>query len=313
MAGISDSPYRLLCRRFGAGFSFTEFVSSDALSHGSQKSLAMFRFEPEERPVIFQIFGKDESVIVNAARIAESLRPDVLDLNMGCSVNKVAMKGAGAGLLRDPVKAGRIIQSLRRSLGIPVTAKIRLGWDDSSRNYRDVARILEDAGVAMLSVHGRTRAQAYKGRADWDAIGEIKNLVSIPVLGNGDVQSHGEALERKRDYGVDGVLVGRGAIGNPWLFSGRDKDGIALAELLDVMLAHLGVMEEFYESGVILFRKHAARYLHGFPGARALRSRMMAAEGAAEAEDVCREFQETYRSDPEYAEHSAPAGVGRER
>ena len=273
MAGVSDSPFRRLCRRMGAGFSFTEFVSARAIVQGDPQAMRMLSFVAAERPVVIQLYGQDVETIVAAARIVAELEPDVIDLNMGCPAKHVSQKGCGAGLLREPGKAGRMIEALRAAVEVPVTAKIRLGWDDDSRNYLEVVRVLEDSGVAMISVHGRTKVQAYNGRADWDAIGEIKSRVGVPVLGNGDVKSHAQALERMREYGVDGVLVGRGALGNPWLFAGSDRARIQPDEVVRVLLGHLDDMLAHYDGtadhtgtllGLLNFRKHARAYLQDF-------------------------------------------------
>ncbi len=266
MAGVSDGPFRRICRRMGAGCAYTEFVSADLLARRDRRALGLFRFEPEERPIIFQIFGGDVDTVARAGRVAEELGPDVLDLNMGCSVRHISQKGCGAGLLRNPRLAGEMIAELRKVSRVPVTAKMRLGWDESARNYLEVARILEDSGAAMLSVHGRTKAQAYSGEADWNAIGEIKARAGIPVLGNGDVQSYRAALEKIRLYGVDGVLVGRGAMGNPWLFAGRDRATVSPSEVIGVLLKHFDDMLDWFEPGhgLVMFRKHARAYLAPF-------------------------------------------------
>lgn len=288
MAGITDSPYRRICRRMGSAYSFTEFVSTDGLTRGNIKSLRMLRYHEEERPLVFQIFGNNPDVIVDAAKLIEELGPDAIDLNMGCSVRKVALKGSGAGLLLDPPRAGRIIEGMVKNLRIPVTAKIRLGWNQSSRNYRDVARILESSGVSLLSVHGRTRDQAYGGRSDWDAIGEIKSVVSIPVLGNGDIESHADARAKIRTYGVDGVLIGRAAIGNPWIFQHRDTEP-SLEEVVGMMLSHLQSMTEFYgeEHGLRLFRKHAVKYVRGVPGASETRKALVTSTSTVSFREIC--------------------------
>lgn len=261
MAGLSDSPFRRICRKMGAAFSFTEFVNVDQICHGNKKCFSLFRFETEERPIIFQIFGNDLNTILNAAHIIQDLKPDAIDLNMGCSVNRVACRGAGAGLLREPKKVALIIKSLSDSLDIPVTAKIRLGWDERSRNFLEIARTLEDSGVALISVHGRTRSQAYTGKADWESISLLKAAVSVPVLGNGDIDSFDSAKKMKQESSVDGVLIGRKAVGNPWIFSGSDARKIRFTERLAVVFQHLNMMEDFYlEEGLKLFRKHAAAY-----------------------------------------------------
>ena len=284
MAGFSDSPYRLLCRRHGAAFSFTEFVSAEHVGRREERALSMFRFLPEERPILFQIFGNDPEQLSRGARVAEALGPDVVDLNMGCSVNCVSHKGSGAGMLRDPSATGAVVSRLVRELSVPVTAKMRIGWDHKSLNHREMARVLEDCGVSMISVHGRTKQQGYKGLADWDAIGETAAAVRVPVLGNGDVQSLTEARVKKRQYGLAGVLIGRAAIGNPWSFEGRVPTP---EQVGDGMLEHLGYMLEFYSRGLILFRKHAARYIGQCPGLEPFRRRLLPTEDVAEFTDIC--------------------------
>ncbi len=285
MAGFSDSPYRRLCRRRGAAFAFTEFVSAEYLCRGSQRSIDLFRFEDEERPVIFQIFGHDPRTLLYAAQAAEELGPDVIDINMGCSVKAVAHRGSGAGMLRDPRRTAHIFRLLRRHLHVPLTAKIRLGWDDTSRNSVELAQVLFESGAAMISVHGRTKQQGYQGQADWEAIGETAAAVPIPVLGNGDVRSLSEARARRRQYGTAGVLIGRAAIGNPWVFSSEfDGRTPAAPVTLDGMLEHLAHSLEFQhgkeppERSLRLFRKHAARYLGLHPELAGVKTRLLTVE-----------------------------------
>lgn len=214
MAGYSDMPFRRICRRFGSALSYTEFVSTDAMVRENVRTLQMLRFAEDERPVIFQIFGYDVDTIVEAALRLEVLRPDGIDLNLGCSVPKVAHKGSGAALLQNPEKIGVIIEAMVKRLRVPVSAKMRIGWSDFGQAV-DIARRIEDAGASMLAVHGRTADQRYTGRADWSVIGAIREAVKIPLLGNGDIESRADAEERMRRYGVDGILIGRAAHGNP--------------------------------------------------------------------------------------------------
>ncbi|TGK03146.1 tRNA dihydrouridine synthase DusB [Leptospira langatensis] len=265
MAGISDSPTRTMARRYGSAFSYTEFVSTDSLAVGSKKALSLLRFREEERPITFQIFGNRLEVIVEAAKRIRELNPDIIDLNMGCPARNVSMRGSGVGLLRKPVYAGKIIEEMRKALDIPVTAKIRLGWDDSSRNYMEVSRILEESGAMAISVHGRTREMGYSGKADWDAISDIKAARKIPIFGNGDVSSYEDAVRRKNESGVDGVLVGRNSIGNPWIFSNKTREEQSFSEILSTTFDHLQLMRETFgdKLGVTLLRKHLVRYLQG--------------------------------------------------
>ena len=265
MAGFSDKPYRLICREYGSAMSYTEFVSADGILHGNERTRQMLEFDPSESPMVFQIFARDEQIIEQAARQIEQYKPDIIDLNMGCSVKKVSGRGAGAALLKDPAKIGRIFKRLSRMLSVPVTGKIRLGWDQDSLNYLEVAKIMEDNGAALIAVHGRTRAQAYQGQANWDAIAEVKQAVAIPVIGNGDVATVAD-IERIKQYtGCDGVMIGRAAIGNPWIFQRKDFQQVTLAEKAKLIYRHLDLMLEFYgkERGLVLFRKHIVKYVRG--------------------------------------------------
>jgi nifR3 family TIM-barrel protein len=295
MAAVSDSPYRRLCRKSGSAFAYSEFISSDALVHGSEISFKMLRHSIEERPVMIQIFGRDPHVMADAAQLVERAGADILDINMGCSVNRVAGGGAGAALLKDPAFAAKIVLEIKKRIRIPVTAKIRLGWDDASKNYFEVLKALEGSGIAMISVHGRTRAQAYGGRADWESIARIKDRATVPVFGNGDVRSYNDAVEKMTRFGVDGVLIGRAAIGNPWIFSSNySENGPSLLETIDRMVEHFLDMEGFYgpERSLILFRKHAAKYIKGFPGAREFRIRVLTTESRNEFLDMCEKLKE---------------------
>ncbi|RHX87765.1 tRNA dihydrouridine synthase DusB [Leptospira stimsonii] len=277
MAGISDSPTRRICRKFGAAFSYTEFVNTDEIIHRAPKALRMFHFLPEERPITFQIFGNRLEVIAESAEIIQELKPDIIDLNMGCSTRKVSLRGAGAGLLRRPAHAGKIIEAIKKRVNVPVTAKIRIGWDSENRNYLEVAKILESSGVDALTVHGRTKEMAYTGFADWNAIGEVKANVKIPVFGNGDVKTFREAQEKIKEYKVDGVLIGRNAIGNPWIFSEIKKENLQWSEISSVILQHLSWMIESFgeEFGLVLFRKHLVKYLSGLEFDREWKSQLL--------------------------------------
>jgi nifR3 family TIM-barrel protein len=263
MDGFSDLPFRTLCRRFGSAMSYTSFVNAAAILAGAPQAKAALAFDPAERPVTVQIFDDSESRLLAAALRLMELRPDILDVNMGCSSRCVAGRGAGAGLLRDPAKIGRIVGELARALPIPITAKIRLGWDDDSRNYLEVARAIEDNGGALIAVHGRTKVQGYTGEADWAPIGEIKAAVAIPVLGNGDIASAQDAGRLRRRTGCDAVMIGRAAMGNPWIFLPDPGPPLDAAQVLPVVVEHLRGMAALYgdERGVVLFRKHLARYL----------------------------------------------------
>ncbi len=263
MDGISDLPYRSLCRRLGSALSYTPFVNALDILSGSDHGLRPLDFLPEERPVVFQIFDSSPERLLEAALRLMPLGPDVLDVNMGCSVRSVAGRGAGAALLREPSKVGRIIADLTKALPIPVTAKIRLGWDSHNLTYLQVARAVQDGGGSLIAVHARTREQGYGGLADWDAIARLKASVSIPVIGNGDVTRPGE-IERMRIHtGCEAVMIGRSAIGNPWIFQKRERSAIPPAEVYQVISEHLRSMLDYYgpQLGLLRFRKHLTRYL----------------------------------------------------
>ncbi len=277
MAGFSDVPFRLICREFGMPISYTEVISMDGILWNNKKTFRLLDFRPVERPVVFQILGNDEDKLTEACRIIEQLGPDIIDINMGCSVSDIAGKGAGAGLLKDPQKIGRIFSKLTKTLKVPVTAKIRLGWDNKSRNYLDVARILEENGAALIAVHGRTRSQFFFGKADWDPIAEVKQAVKIPVIGNGDVKCIADIERMKTLTRCDGVMIGRGSIGNPWLFQYRDRDQVSHHEKFQLIQKHLALMVEYYgeETGVVHFRKHAVKYIAGLHNATDLRLKLV--------------------------------------
>lgn len=265
MAGFSDKPYRLICREYGSAMSYTEFVSADGILHSNERTRQMLAFAPSESPMVFQIFGNSEDILERAAREIEPLGPDIIDLNMGCSVPKVSGRGSGAALLQDPAKIGRIFKRLTNALSIPVTGKIRLGWAEGSLNYLEVAKVMEDNGAALIAVHGRTKEQAYRGEARWDPIAKIKQAVSIPVVGNGDVQRVADIERMKQHTGCDAVMIARAAIGNPWIFQGKDIEQVTLAEKAQLIYRHLALMLDFYgeERGLILFRKHVVKYVRG--------------------------------------------------
>jgi nifR3 family TIM-barrel protein len=288
MDGFSDLPFRSLCREMGSAISYTEFVNClDLVPPGGKPKRALpahilekLAFLPDERPIAFQIFDSDPDRMLETTLRLQELRPDFIDINMGCSVSSVSGRGAGAGLLRSPLKIARIFKKLSSTLDVPVTGKIRLGWDENVQNYLLVARIIEENGGALAAVHGRTKSQGYGGRANWDAIAEVKQAVSIPVLGNGDVRSTADIEQIKAYTGCDGVLIGRGAVGNPWIFSRLDRIQVSSQEVQRTMLRHLERMLSFYgqERGLIRFRKHASRYLSPFPLSKEERQMLLTAE-----------------------------------
>jgi nifR3 family TIM-barrel protein len=293
MAGFSDLPYRLICREYGSAMSYTEFVSVHGLMVENPHCVRMLDFHPSERPMTFQIFGRDEDQIIAVAKKVEQLGPSIIDLNMGCSVNKVAGHGCGAALLRDPLKIGRIFNMLSKTLSVPVTGKIRLGWDDKSRNHVEVAKILEDNGASMIAVHGRTRAQAYSGAANWDAIAEVKQAVKIPVIGNGDVKCIADIDRIKRHTGCDAVMIGRAAIGNPWIFMRKDRHEVTFAEKVAMIRRHLELMLDYYgEYGLVLFRKHVTKYITEVRGAAEMRGGLLTCNTAEDFAGLLAECEE---------------------
>jgi len=312
MDGFSDLPYRLICREYGSAMSYTEFTACEAILRDAAPALRQLDYHPCEKPQLsFQIFDSDEDRIVACAKKIEALGPGIIDLNMGCSVSGVSGRGAGAGLLRDPQKIGRIFSRMSKAVRVPVTGKIRLGWDAKSRNYLQVARILEDNGASLIAVHGRTREQAYKGVADWDAIAEVKQAVKIPVIGNGDVKTVADIARIKAHTGCDGVMIGRAAIGNPWIFQRKDRHQVTVEDVTALLKRHLRAMLDYYgERGLILFRKHAVKYMHGLPHVAALRARLVTCDSVSEFHHLVDDFQHRYQQgalpDDAYADHEPP-------
>jgi nifR3 family TIM-barrel protein len=270
MDGVSDWPFRSLCRRLGSAMSYTEFVRAEDVLQGRASVFKRLTYDESERPVAFQIYGDDPDEIVEAAlRIrdpsfhsGQGLGPDAIDLNMGCPAKSVANRGAGVGMMRTPLKIARTFRKLTAALDIPVTGKMRIGWNDC-QTYKLVARIVEAEGGALIAIHGRTKEQGYGGTADWDAIAEVKAAVKIPVVGNGDVRTVAD-IKRMRAYtGCEAVMIGREAMANPWIFSGRDREQVPPEEVRQFMREHLKRNIEFYgeDDGQRLFRKYVAQYL----------------------------------------------------
>ncbi|MFN4294779.1 MAG: tRNA dihydrouridine synthase DusB [Thermoflexales bacterium] len=311
MDGFSDLPYRLICREYGSAMSYTEFTACEAILRGAKPALRQLDYDPREKPQLtFQIFDSDEDRIVACAQKIEQLGPGIIDLNMGCSVSSVSGRGAGAGLLRDPQKIARIFSRLSKAVRVPVTAKIRLGWDARSRNYLEVARILEDNGASLIAVHGRTKEQAYKGFADWDAIAEVKQAVKIPVIGNGDVKTVADIARIKAHTGCDGVMIGRAAIGNPWIFQRKDRHEVTVEEVIALLKRHLRAMIEYYgDHGLILFRKHAVKYMQGMPHVAALRAQLVTCDSVGAFHERVDEFRRRYEQGilPDEAYGTIPA------
>jgi tRNA-dihydrouridine synthase B len=282
MAGITDRVYRLMLRRIGGvGLVTMEFISSEAITRGNARQLRKLVFDDEERPLSIQIYGSSVERMAAAADIVEELRPDVCDINMGCPANKVLKGCAGAALMGDPDLAKAMVREVRKRLSIPLTVKFRLGLDDGRKNFIELGRICEGEGAAAVAMHGRTARQMYTGRADWSAIAELKNAVSIPVVGNGDVETAEDALAMFRQTGCDAVMAGRATMKNPWVFrqtadllAGRAPRAATLEERRDLMLWHFSEIEKDSETPIHALhrlRTMTGWYTHGLPNGRALR------------------------------------------
>jgi nifR3 family TIM-barrel protein len=287
MEDITDMPFRSLCKQFGADLLITEFVSSEGLIREAGKSTNKMKFGPDERPIGIQIFGDSVESMRKAAIIAESLQPDFIDLNFGCPVKKVVVKGGGAALLNDLPKMAAMTEAVVKAVKIPVTAKTRLGWDDASRNIMEIAERLQDAGIQALSIHGRTRAQLYGGQADWTLIGKVMHNphIHIPVFGNGDITGAVVAKEMKDRYGVDGLMIGRAAVGNPWIFreckaylnKGELIPPPSLQERVEILRIHIQRSIEYKgeRSTILEMRKFYSGYFRGVPGFKKYRMMLM--------------------------------------
>jgi nifR3 family TIM-barrel protein len=287
MDGFSDWPFRSLCRSLGSAMSYTEFVRAQHIVEAYKHMAARLTYEEAERPMVFQIYGDDVDELLQAALRVQDKHPDIIDINMGCPARKVVHNGAGVGLMRSPLKIARIFRRLSAALDVPVTGKIRLGWENC-RTYKLVARIVEENGGALIAVHGRTKEQGYSGMADWDAIAEIKAAVSIPVIGNGDVKLAADIDRLKAYTGCDAVMIGRAAIGNPWIFSHLDRDQVSTEMVHKMLIQHLERHLAFYgaRKGMVLFRKHAMQYLKLQQLPRVVRTRIITRDDPQEFLDL---------------------------
>lgn len=307
MEDVTDSPFRRICRRFGADIVYTEFISSDGLVRGAQRSFQKLPIHPDEHPIAIQIFGGDIPTMVDAARVAIQSNPDFLDINCGCWVKNVVARNAGAVLLKDPTRMVAMARTLIEAIPVPVTIKTRLGWDSTSIVIVDVARMLEDAGVAALAVHCRTRDMGHSGSADWSWIPRIKEAVSIPIILNGDVSNAFDVVRAFEQTGCDGVMIGRAAIGNPFIFRqaqsllrhGSIEPPPSPDERIAVCLEHLCLLIEHRQQerrAVIEFRKFYGGYLRGLPFAAHVRQQLMQVETYAAVEDRLLAYAEQLRS-----------------
>ncbi len=295
---ITDQAFRLICRNFGADMVYTEFISSEGLIRDAKKSIQKLNFDERERPIGIQVFGHDAHAMHQATLLAQQANPNIIDINFGCPVRKVVEKGAGAGLLRDIRKMIQITEAVVRASTRPVTVKTRLGWDEHSKIIVEVAERLQDCGVSGITIHGRTRAQLYGGKADWTLIGEVKNnpRMHIPIIGNGDIDSALKAKEAFDRYGVDGIMIGRAAIGNPWIFR-QIKDylihnrlpvQITLGERIDICLHHLreSIKIKGERRAILEMRRHYTGYFKGVANFKSIRGSLLTMTAQNEIEDI---------------------------
>jgi len=302
---VTDSAFRRLCREFGADMVVTEFISSEGLIRDAKKSRSKLFFSEEERPISIQIFGHDPDSMREAAILAQQANPDFIDINFGCPVRKVTMKGGGADLLRDVPRMTAITKAVAGATKLPVTVKTRLGWDEQSKNIVEIAERLQDCGIAAITIHGRTRAQMYKGMADWTLIGEVKNnpAMHIPVIGNGDVDSPEKAEQMFENYGVDAVMIGRAAIGNPWLFerarqyldAGKYDPPPGLEERVKICRKHLLSAAELKgeRQAILEMRKHYSGYFRAIPYFKNVRLKMLTCNNLEELEQIFQQLLST--------------------
>ena len=312
MEDVSDPPFRRLCKSHGADLMFSEFISSEGLIRDAIKSRQKLDIFDYERPVGIQIFGGDEEAMAMSARIVETVNPDLIDINFGCPVKKVVCKGAGAAVLKDIDLMVKLTKAVIRSTNLPVTVKTRLGWDDNSINIYEVAERLQDIGVQALSIHGRTRAQLYKGEADWAEIARVKNnpRITMPIFGNGDINSGEKALEYKNRYGVDGIMIGRAAIGYPWIFNeikhffatGEHLPAPTMSDRIEAAKNHLTWAIEWKGErvGIVETRRHYTNYFKGISNFKEYRQKLVTTDDAEGLYDAFAEITEVF-SDYQFA------------
>ena len=306
MEDVTNPPFRKFCKAFGADWLYSEFVSADALVRSVNKSLKKLTIDDSERPVTIQIYGRFVDSMVEAARIVEEVQPDFIDLNFGCPVKRVAQKGAGAGLLRDVPLMVEMARQVVNAVKLPVTAKTRLGWDSEHIIIEDIAERLQDVGIRALAIHGRTRAQMYTGEADWESIARVKSnpRITIPIIGNGDVTSPERAAEAFDKYGVDAVMIGRAAIGRPWIFrqikhyfaTGELLPDLSVREQIEIIKEQIRLSVEWIDEvrGLLHMRRHMAAMFKGLPHFRDLRIRMLQAPNLEELWQVFDEIAARY-------------------
>tara|TARA_B100000029_G_scaffold515769_1_gene624568 strand:- start:3611 stop:4606 length:996 start_codon:yes stop_codon:yes gene_type:complete len=313
MEDVSDPPFRSVCKINGADLMFTEFISSEGLIRDAEKSVQKLDIYDSERPIGIQIFGDKIESMKQAARIAEAANPEILDINYGCPVKKVACKGAGAGILLDLDKMQKMTAEIVKQVDIPVTVKTRLGWDENTIKIVEVAERLQDVGIKALTIHGRTRKQMYKGAANWDYIADVKNnpRISIPIFGNGDIDSPEKAKEHKEKYGVDGIMIGRAAIGNPWIFNqikkflndGEEIEKPSIDERINILKKHLLFSAEWKgeKLGLIEMRRHYSNYFREIENFKEYRMKLISSESIKDSMGLLKEISEKFSPKENFA------------
>jgi tRNA-dihydrouridine synthase B len=307
MEDLTDPSFRYVCKLFGVDLLYTEFISSDGLIRKGQKSVRKLEISDQERPIGVQLYGHNIESMIEATKIAETAKPDLIDINYGCPVKKISRRGAGAGMLKDVPLMIRMTEAIVKSTNLPVTVKTRLGWDDMNKNILDVALRLQDTGISAIAIHGRTGVQLYKGKADWTLIGEVKNnpLIRIPVIGNGDVDSPETASDMFKQYRVDGIMIARAAIGKPWIFrnvkhyllTGEKLREPGIRERVDLARLHLNKSIEYKGEprGILEMRRHFSHYFKGLPDFKEIRLKLLTSKNVDEIFKILDLILEKYK------------------
>lgn len=306
MAGISNTSYRKIIKEMGCGLIFAEMVSDKAIMFGNEKTISLLKMDDSERPIVQQIFGSDlESFVIAAKRVEEMMHPDIIDINMGCPVPKIALRSqAGSALLKNPKKIGEIVRAVVNAVSVPVTVKIRSGWDENSINCVSVAKVIEENGASAITLHARTRSQGYSGKANWNLIKQVKKSVNIPVIGNGDVVTPELAKKMLDETGCDGVMIGRGVLGNPWLIkntvdyleTGSYNSEIDFEEKINMLKKHLEYLrnDKCEKVALLEIRSHAIWYLKGITGGSRVKNLICSAKSIDEIFDILEKFKGDY-------------------